>query len=149
LPVLTHIPVIDFAQKSSILLFMQDLESTITFKKKWLRIGTKVTKGENPSAFIPEAHDIARKHAKMTNAKTVVIASETLSGIPSTAHILGGCVMGDSKETGVINKDNEVFGYPNMYVCDGSMISANPGVNPSLSITAISELAMSKIPVKA
>jgi cholesterol oxidase len=138
----------DFAQKSSILLFMQDLESTISFKKKWLRIGTTVTKGKNPSAFIPEAHDIARKHANLTNAKSVVVASETLSGIPSTAHILGGCVMGESIETGVINKDNEVFGYPNMYVCDGSMISANPGVNPSLSITAISELAMSKIPTK-
>lgn len=138
----------DFAQKSSILLFMQDLESTITFKKKWFRIGTTVTKGKNPSAFIPEAHEIARKHADLTNAKSVVVASETLSGIPSTAHILGGCVMGDSKETGVINKNNEVFDYPNMYVCDGSMISANPGVNPSLTITAISELAMSKIPNK-
>ncbi len=138
----------DFAQKSSILLFMQDLESTITFKKKWFRIGTTVTKGKNPSAFIPEAHEIARKHANLTNAKSVVVASETLSGIPSTAHILGGCAMSDSIETGVINKDNQVFGYPNMYICDGSMISANPGVNPSLSITAITELAMSKIPNK-
>ena len=139
----------DFAQKSSILLFMQDLESTITFKKKWLRIGTTVSKGKNPSAFIPEAHDIARKHAALTNSKSVVVASETLSGIPSTAHILGGCVMGKTIKDGVINKNNEVFGYPNMYVCDGSMISANPGVNPSLSITAISEYAMSKIPVKS
>lgn len=138
----------DFAQKSSILLFMQDLESTITFKKRWLRIGTTVTKGKNPSAFIPEAHEIAKKHAEITNAKSVVVASETLTGIPSTAHILGGCVMGASKETGVINRNNEVYDYPNMYVCDGSMISANPGVNPSLSITAISELAMSKIPAK-
>ncbi|MCB9198704.1 MAG: GMC family oxidoreductase, partial [Flavobacteriales bacterium] len=49
---------------------------------------------------------------------------------------------------GVINKNNEVFNYPNMYVCDGSMISANPGVNPSLTITAISERAMSLIPEK-
>lgn len=138
----------DFAQKSSILLFMQDLESTITFKKKWFRIGTTVTKGKNPSAFIPEAHEIARKHAKLTNAKSVVVASETASGIPSTAHILGGCAMGANKDKGVINKHNEVFDYPNMYVCDGAMISANPGVNPSLSITAITELAMSKIPAK-
>ena len=68
-----------------------------------------------------------------------------LAGIPGTAHILGGAVMGDSPLTGVIGSDNHVFGYRNMLVCDGSMISANPGVNPALSITAISERAMSKI----
>lgn len=139
----------DFAKKSSILLFMQDLDSTITFKKKWFRIGTKVTKGKNPSAFIPEAHELAKKHAALTNAKSVVVASETLSGIPSTAHILGGCVMGKNKNEGVIDENNNVFGYPNMLVCDGSMISANPGVNPSLSITAITERAMSKVELKS
>ncbi len=56
--------------------------------------------------------------------------------------------MGSSAEEGVIDKDNRVFGYANMYICDGSMISANPGVNPSLTITALSERAMSKIPPK-
>ena len=56
--------------------------------------------------------------------------------------------MGKDQSEGVIDKNNKVFGYKNMYVCDGSMISANPGVNPSLSITAITELAMSKIPDK-
>ncbi|MCB9195104.1 MAG: GMC family oxidoreductase [Flavobacteriales bacterium] len=138
----------DFAKQSSILLFMQTIDSTISFKKGWFRIGTKVTKGENPSAFIPAAHDLAKKHADITNAKNVVVLSETLTGIPSTAHILGGCVMGKDINEGVINKNNEVFNYPNMYVCDGSMISANPGVNPSLTITAISERAMSLIPEK-
>ncbi|MDA3894792.1 MAG: GMC family oxidoreductase [Desulfobacteraceae bacterium] len=62
-----------------------------------------------------------------------------------TIHILGGAVMGKDAEEGVIDKDNRVFGYENMYVCDGSMISANIGVNPSLTITALSERAMSKI----
>ena len=56
--------------------------------------------------------------------------------------------MGKDATEGVIDKNNRVFGYENMMICDGSMISANPGVNPSLSITAISELAMSKIPPK-
>ena len=69
-------------------------------------------------------------------------------GIPSTAHILGGAVMGKDSAEGVIDKNNRVFGYENMLVCDGAMISANPGVNPSLSITAISERAMSLIPEK-
>lgn len=56
--------------------------------------------------------------------------------------------MGKDSSEGVIDKDNRVFGYENMYVCDGSMISANPGVNPSLSIMALSERAMSKISPK-
>lgn len=139
----------DFAKQSSILLFMQTIDSTLSFKKNWLRIGTKVTDGENPSAFIPDAHRLAKKHAEITDAKNVVVLSETLTGIPSTAHILGGCVMGDDSSTGVIDKYNAVFGYENMYVCDGAMISANPGVNPSLTITAISERAMNHIPTKA
>ncbi|HYA87549.1 MAG TPA: GMC family oxidoreductase, partial [Nitrospirota bacterium] len=80
--------------------------------------------------------------------KPMVLLTETIFGIPTTAHILGGVVMGRSRDEGVIDKDNKVFGYENMYVCDGSMISANPGVNPSLTITALSERAMSKIPEK-
>jgi cholesterol oxidase len=56
--------------------------------------------------------------------------------------------MGRTPEEGVIDSSNRVFGYENMYVFDGSMISANPGVNPSLTIMAISERGMSKIPIK-
>jgi len=56
--------------------------------------------------------------------------------------------MGSSPQTGVIDRDNRVFGYQNMYVCDGAAVSANPGVNPSLTITAIAERAMSRIPPK-
>ena len=74
--------------------------------------------------------------------------TDVLLGSPTTAHILGGAVMGKDSNQGVIDKNCNVFGYKNMIVCGGSMISANPGVNPSLSITAISEYAMSKIPNK-
>ena len=56
--------------------------------------------------------------------------------------------MGENAQEGVIDRDNRVFGYQSMYICDGSMISANPGVNPSLTITALSERAMSKVPAK-
>ncbi|MEM6731986.1 MAG: GMC family oxidoreductase, partial [Myxococcota bacterium] len=73
------------------------------------------------------------------------IATETLLDIPTTAHILGGACMGDSAETGVIDHEHRVFGYPGLYVIDGSAISANPGVNPSLTITALAERAMSRI----
>ena len=74
--------------------------------------------------------------------------TETLLGVPSTAHILGGACMGDSAETGVINENHEVFNYPGLYVIDGSAISANPGVNPSLTITTLAERAMSLIQPK-
>ena len=73
---------------------------------------------------------------------------EVLLDVPATAHILGGAAIGASAQTGVIDARNEVFGHPGLYVCDGSMIPANLGVNPSLTITALSEHAMSQIPVK-
>ena len=135
----------DFAKHSIVLLFMQNLDSTLQFKKSWFRMKSHVSKGKAPTAFIPEAHKIAEQYAKIVNGKPMSIFSETLSGIPSTAHVLGGAVMGENKTLGVIDKHNKVFGYKNMFVCDGSMISANIGVNPSLSITAISEMAMSNI----
>ncbi len=135
----------DFAKQSTVLLFMQNLDSKLQFKKSWFRMSSHVYKGKAPTAFIPKAHQIANEFAKKVNGKPLSIFSETLTGIPSTAHILGGAVMGKDKTEGVIDKHNKVFGYQNMYVCDGSMISANPGVNPSLSITAISEYAMSFI----
>jgi cholesterol oxidase len=71
--------------------------------------------------------------------------SETLIGSPSTAHILGGACMGNSPANGVIDAQHRVFGYEGLYVIDGSAVSANPGVNPSLTITALAERAMSFI----
>ncbi len=135
----------DFGKQTSVILFMQHIDSTLELRRKLLGIGTKIEKGKNPTAFIPEAHKFAHEYAKIINGKPTVMLTETITGIPSTAHILGGAAMGRDAESGVIDKNNKVFGYENMYVCDGSMISANPGVNPSLSITAISERAMDLI----
>ena len=73
---------------------------------------------------------------------------ESLADLSFTAHILGGCHMGRSAEDGVIGPDHQMFGYPGIYVVDGSAISANVGVNPSLTITALAERAMSLIPPK-
>ncbi|MEA2043355.1 MAG: FAD-dependent oxidoreductase [Bacteroidota bacterium] len=138
----------DFGKQTSVILFMQHLDSTLRFTKSALGLKTEVVKGEAPSAFIPEAHEIAKKYTKIINGKPVVMSLETIMGTPSTAHILGGASMGENKETAVIDKHNKVFGYKNMHICDGSMISANPGVNPALSITAITEHAMNKIQKK-
>src|SRR5262245_32546102 len=74
---------------------------------------------------------------------------EAILNIPTTAHILGGCCMGDSPATGVIDPQYRVFGYEGLYVIDGLTISANPGVNLLLTISALAERAMSFIPKKA
>ena len=104
--------------------------------------------GEKPNAFIPEAITFGKKVGEKIKGIPYSSFTDVLLGTTTTAHILGGSVMGHDIESGVIDKDCNVFGYKNMMICDGSMISANPGVNPSLSITAISEYAMSKIPHK-
>ena len=73
---------------------------------------------------------------------------EVLLDAPTTAHILGGCVMGEDAEKGVVDDRGRVFGYPGLYVADGSVIPANLNVNPSLTIAAISEYFMAQIPEK-
>ena len=73
--------------------------------------------------------------------------NEALFDIPITAHILGGCPIGASAAEGVIDADCQAHGYPGLYVVDGSIMPANPGVNPSLTITALAEYAMSRVPV--
>jgi len=109
-------------------------------------LSSRLQSGGAPTPFIPAAHDLARRYAAIVDGTTMVLLTEILAGIPTTAHILGGAVMGENAAKGVIDTQNRVFGYRNMYVCDGSMISANPGVNPSLTILALAERAMSRIP---
>lgn len=73
---------------------------------------------------------------------------EAAANAMTTAHILGGCCMGESPKKGVVNFKGELFGYPNLYVADGSVVPANLGVNPSLTITAFSEYIMDQVPEK-
>lgn len=139
----------DWGKSTIFLLVMQHLDSTLKFRRNIFGgLKSSVDTGKEPSAFIPQAHAFGKKYAKSINGIAQVIFTETITGIPSTAHILGGACMGKDAKEGVIDSQNRVFGYNNMYVFDGSMISANPGVNPSLSITAISERGMSLIPAK-
>jgi cholesterol oxidase len=136
----------DWAKSTAVLLFMQTRDSTLRFTLRKRRMASTLSAGEKPTAFIPRSADLARKYAKIVNGKETVTAIELLAEIPTTAHILGGAVVGKDATEGVINKNNKIFGYEHMFICDGSMISANPGVNPALSITAISERAMALIP---
>lgn len=75
--------------------------------------------------------------------------TEILFNIPTTAHCMGGAGMARTAAAGVCDGHNRVLGYANMYICDGSMLGANLGVNPSLTITALTELAMTRIPPAA
>ena len=87
-----------------------------------------------------------QKFAQLAGGTAMSMLPEILFDVPGTAHCLGGCVIADSPENGVVDSRHRVFGYKNMYVCDGSVVAANLGVNPSLTITALTERAMSFIP---
>lgn len=138
----------NFTTKNSILLFMQTLDSTLQFKASGNGMSSSLQNGPKPSSFIPEAEDLARKYAEIVDGEPFILSSEVITGSPTTAHILGGCVIGSDETHGVINTDQKIFNYKNLWVVDGSAVSANPGVNPSLTITAMAERAMDKIPVK-
>jgi len=139
-----------WAKNTVVLLFMQTLDSTLKLKRNGIgQMTSTVSSGKAPTPFIPESIKLVKAYSEAINGVSTSFAVETLAEIPSTAHILGGAVMGETTKEGVIDKHNKVFGYENMYIIDGSMISANPGVNPSLSITAIAEYAMDQIPSKS
>ncbi len=135
----------DFAKESVTLLFMQHLDSLLRFKRGLFTLKSSVTDGNAPTAFIPLAKRIAEETGKIINGNPFVMATEAVTGIPTTAHILGGAVIGRNSNEGVIDSHHHIFNYKNLLVCDGAAISANPGVNPSLTITAITERAMSYI----
>jgi cholesterol oxidase len=99
-------------------------------------------------SYIPVANQIAREIAEELDGIPQSAYNEVLLNTSSTAHILGGCGVGSGPETGVIDSSGQVFGHDGLYVMDGSMISANLGVNPSLTITALAEHACSRIPPK-
>jgi cholesterol oxidase len=131
---------------------MQTLENSMRLKvKRRLPGGSVVLTTEqdplhpNPDS-IPIAYDAARWFANRLGGEPYSGITEGLFGIPTTAHILGGAVIGESPETGVLDSRQRVFGYENLLVCDGSAIPANVGANPSLTITALAERAITFVP---
>ncbi len=142
-----------WAQRSSILLIMQTEDNCIR-----LRLGRSLfTLFRRNLVSLPDAkqdiptrieigHQVTRAFAEKTNGIPLGSVTEGLFNIPITAHILGGCPFGTNVEEGVINLNCEVHNYPGLFVVDGSIVPANPGINPSLTITALAEYAMSRIP---
>jgi cholesterol oxidase len=141
---------IKWARESVILLCMQALDGHIDMRWErhvyWPFRKFLVSRGSRVPTFIPAANEFAEKFAKVAGGTAMSMLPEILFDVPGTAHCLGGCVIAGSPAEGVIDSRHRVFGYRNMYVCDGSVVAANLGVNPSLTITALSERAMGFIP---
>jgi len=146
---------IRWSEKSIILLVMQPIKNHIKLKyqRKWWSLGYKkmnseLSNGQSIPSHIPIGEKVADHIARQINGNTLTSYMDSLMNIPTTAHILGGAIISDSIENGVVNEQCEVFNHPGLYVIDGSAIPANLGVNPSLTITALAEYAMSKFPKK-
>jgi len=139
-----------WARESIILLCMQALDGEIEMRwqRPWFWPFRKflVSRGAKIPTYIPQANEFARQFAHTAGGTAMSMLPEILFDIPGTAHCIGGCVIADSRERGVVDHRHRVFGYRNMYICDGSVIAANLGVNPSLTITALAERALSYIP---
>lgn len=99
-------------------------------------------------AQVKGSHDVARAFAERTNGIAMGSLGENLLNLPTTAHILGGAPIGKDANEGVVDENFEIHNYPGLYIVDGSVVPANPGVNPSLTIAALAEYAMSKVPAK-
>jgi cholesterol oxidase len=139
-----------WARESVILLCMQALDGHIEMRweRPWFWPFRKflVSHGDKVPTYIPRANQFAEKFARLTGGTAMSMLPEILFDVPGTAHCIGGCVIAASPEHGVLDHRHRVFGYRNMYICDGSVVAANLGVNPSLTITALAERAMSFIP---
>lgn len=139
----------DWSERALILLVMQSRDnSLVTYFKRGLfgsHLSSKQGHGEQNPAWVPVGHEIAREIAKDVNGTAGAVVTEPF-GIPMTAHFLGGCVIAPDAQGGVVDAYLRAFGVAGLHIMDGSTLSANPGVNPSLSITAQAEWACAHWP---
>jgi len=143
--------------RTPILLVMQTVENhmRLGYQRRWWRLGkrsmnsTLAPGAKKVPSYIPVANEIARRMGERIDGQPLSSWPEVLLDVPTTAHILGGAVMGETPEKGVVNFDGEIHGYPNLFVVDGSNVPVNLGVNPSLTITALAEYIMAQIPAKS
>jgi cholesterol oxidase len=141
-----------WSRRTIILLVMQTTDAAMRLvpKRRLLDRGVRLQTKQDPERpnpiYLPAAARLSDWFAKRTGGAAQSALTESVLNIPTTAHILGGAVIGDGPETGVVDASNRVYGYENLIVCDGAAIPANPGVNPSLTITALAEHAMAQIP---
>jgi cholesterol oxidase len=141
-----------WAKKSAILLVMQPVDNHLQYRlrRRWYwpfskKLDSAPGEGEPAPTFIPIANLVAKKMAKKMDGVPQSGLLEVLFDKASTAHILGGCPIGLSPDDGVVDVKSRAYGYTDLYIVDGSIIPANLGVNPSLTITAMAEHAMSHV----
>jgi cholesterol oxidase len=141
-----------WSERGIIVLVMQTRDNSIRLlrRKGWFATKLSSTQGEgepNPT-YIPVANEFARLTAEEIEGIGFSSVNEVLFDTPLTAHILGGATIGESADTGVIDAYHRVFGHPGLHIIDGAAVGANLGVNPSLTITAMAERAISMWPQK-
>ncbi len=144
-----------WAHNVTILLVMQHADNRMRFRtgrSLFTLFRSGMVADEEPgykiNAQVKGSHELTREFAKRINGVALGSVGENLLGLPTTAHILGGAPIGESADDSVVNENFEVHNYDGMYIIDGSIMPANPGVNPSLTITALAEYAMSKVKSK-
>lgn len=144
-----------WAHNVTILLVMQHADNRMRFKigrSVFTLFRTGMVAEEEPgytiNAQVEGSHEITREFARRTDGIALGSLGENLLNLPTTAHILGGAPIGKDADEGVIDENFAVHNYEGMYIIDGSVMPANPGVNPSLTITALAEYAMSRVPNK-
>ena len=143
-----------WSRRTVILLVMQTVDAAMKLqpKRRLLGRGVRLQTEQDPDRpnpiFLPAAAQAARWFARRTGGIAQSALTESIQNVPTTAHILGGAVVGAGPESGVVDSHNRVFGYEGLMVCDGAAMPANPGVNPSLTITAKAEHAMSLVSPK-
>ncbi len=140
----------NWASRTMIVLVMQPLESRFRLRRgRGLRpLHSELEAGAPPPTYIPIANRVAERLASKVGGIPGNLLLEVLGNRSSTAHILGGAVMGTDASTGVCDAGGRVFGYEGLYIADGSAVPANLGVNPALTITALAEHIMSGVPAK-
>ena len=144
---------VGWSRRSVLFLVMQSLDNAISFRARrgWFGRVTLSTEQDpqkpNPT-FIEVGNRAAAWLAQKTGGYAQSMVLEAWANVPTTAHILGGAVVGRDASAGVVDSRHRLFGYANFLVCDGSTVPANPGVNPSLTITAMTEHAMSHVPAR-
>lgn len=140
----------DPAKHSIIFLVMQNLPSAWSMRaqRSWrgLRLKLFSGNGQKVPVFIPKGQEALMKYAQIVGGVPQNALTEIAFGMSTTAHFMGGCPMGENREEGVIDPQAKMHGYDHFYILDGSVLQANLGVNPSLTITAFSEYAMDQIP---
>ena len=135
-------------RRTTVLTVMQHIDSRLDLRYRrtatgWRLTSALPTEGRRAPTYIPQAVAAGRAVAQASGGRAYGTALESVLGVSTTAHILGGARIGDSASSGTISPQHEVFGYPGLFVVDGSAIPGNLGVNPSLTITALAERAMS------